>query len=176
MEVEKVLARLFVHVKFSEASLRWLAKAREHQLWLAEEDGRHFFSQFHATWEKTLIEACEPLILDFFRELGCSVDSLPQLKVVEAYPGSWNMEAVIKMRRVNSNVQNNVSMNRGSSDFDFDLPRLQSQLDESFSELINQRVRERLDFPTAARLLPPPPEMPLVVTLRVDPAVPLPVN
>lgn len=162
MDGQAILARLFARIAFSADSLHWLEKARAHQLWLGESDGQLFFVQFRATWEQVLKEACEPLIHRYFLDGGHPPENLPKIKLLQAYSGSWNMEAAVTITQTADTTHSTpASLVTG-------LTQLQHRLSKSFSELMNQRVRERLDFPTGVKLLPPPPSVPIVADLRVE--------
>ena len=168
MEAQTILAKLSIRIVFSEAAQQWLAQARKHQLWLAENGGRLFFAQFRTTWEQTLVEACEPLVRDFFTEAGCSPEELPQVKVVGSSSGSWNMKAVVMVEGMDDKVLTLPSGPLKSTELVTRLSRLQPQLERCFSELMNCRVRERLDFPTGASLLPPLPVAPIEAEFQLD--------
>lgn len=67
------------------------------QLWFAREGGNLFLSEFRGTWEKTLVSSTEPIIHNYFLELGLHKENLPSVKVYESYPGSWITDAAITM-------------------------------------------------------------------------------
>jgi hypothetical protein len=53
--------------------------------------------EHRSLWNNILTETAEPIIGGYFRGLGLAETDLPRVKVYEAFPGSWIIEAAVIM-------------------------------------------------------------------------------
>lgn len=163
-ESEIVLATIQARLNFTEACKEWLAQAQEHQLWLARNGGKHFFIQFRSTWETKLVEACEPVVGQYFRNRSFPPDALPQVKIRESQD-LWMITAAVALKTGNGN---GAKLDRQQQQgITAGLAQLQTKLDTRFNALANQKAHEYLCFPTVEKLLPPPPLSPFVSTIQI---------
>jgi len=168
MEKETILAKLHVTMAFSESATTWFDKAKELDLWFAKEQGAAFFSEFRSTWDRTLIESCEPLVHAYFRDLGCPQEMLPRVRVFESYAGSWIMEAAITMF---ATVGTTYTILKGLSeltDMADGLTKLKNRLKKEFTDLTTRKVRDHLLQSSKAKSLPPLPQHPIVSDFVID--------
>jgi hypothetical protein len=168
MEKETILARLHITMAFSESTTAWLDKANKLDLWFAKEQGKAFFSEFRGTWNRTLVESCEPLIHAYFRELDCPQEMLPRVKVLESYAGSWIMEAAITMA---ATVGTAYTILKGLSelpDMADGLNKLKNRLKEEFAILTTRKVQDHLLQLSKDKSLPQLPQHPIVTDFTID--------
>ena len=92
MEKATILAKIRASIDFSDESYSWLEKLPE-DIWIRNTEA--FFSEFNSVWKRTLIDSAEPIILDYFRELGIQEKNLPKIKIYETFKGSWIVEAAL---------------------------------------------------------------------------------
>lgn len=168
MEKETILAKLHVIMAFSESTSIWLDNAKKQDLWFAKEQGSIFFSEFRGTWDKTLVESCEPLVLDYFRELGCPQEMLPRVRVFESYAGSWIMEAAVTMFATVGTTYTILKSFSELPDIADGLTKLKNRLKKEFTDLATRKVREQLIQSSGNKALPPPPQNPIVSDFVID--------
>lgn len=95
MENETVLARLNAVLEFTDQGKEWLSAHPD--LWFAREGGNLFWGEFRGRWNTIFVEALEPAFKDYFWEIGVPEEQVPEVRVVETYPGSWVIDAVLLM-------------------------------------------------------------------------------
>lgn len=155
-------------MRFSESGAAWLDKAGKLDAWFAKEQGAAFFSEFRGTWDRALVESCEPLVQQYFRNLGCPQNMLPRLRILESYAGSWIMEAAITMF---ATVGTTYTILKGLSELPEmadGLHTLKDRLKKEFTELTSRKVRDTLAGSPQSKSLPPPPTSPIVTNLVID--------
>jgi hypothetical protein len=81
MEKETIPEKIRVSIQFSKKLNRWMAKLKDEDIWFARKGGCVFFSEFRSNWEKTLTEACQPVIDEFFLEMGMFRERLPHINL-----------------------------------------------------------------------------------------------
>ena len=168
MEKETILAKLRTTIRFSEAALPWLGRAHEADLWFAAREGVAFFQEFRGTWERGLVEGCDPIIQRYFVEHGLARDHLPRLRVFESYPGSWIIEAAVVMV---ASVGTTYTILKGLSELPKladGLTELKSRLQKEFASFANRRGRESLEAASQQTQLDPPPHAPFAVDFVID--------
>jgi hypothetical protein len=168
MEKETILAKLHVTMRFSESAKTWLDQANEQNIWFAKEQGTAFFSEFRGTWDRALVESCEPLVHGYFTKLGCPQNMLPRIRVLESYAGSWIMEAAITMF---ATVGTTYTILQGLSELPEmadGLNKLKDRLKKEFTELTSRKVRETLTGNPHSKALPPLPPKPIIADFIID--------
>jgi len=168
MEKETILAKMRVTIRFSEKATTWLDQANELDIWFAKERGTAFFSEFRDTWDRVLVESCEPVVHGYFTKLGCPQNMLPRIRVLESYAGSWVMEAAITML---ATVGTTYTILKGLSelpDMADGLNKLKDRLQREFTELTSQKVCDTLNDNPHSKALPPPPPKPIVTDFVID--------
>ncbi len=163
---ETILATIQARLEFTEPCQKWLAQAHEHQLWLARNGGKFFFTQFRTTWEQTLIEASTPLVRQHFLSRGVLPDRLPRVKIHES-SDHWTIAVAVAVKSVAGPATAVQQEQTAGQRIAAELARFQARLDKDFTCLANQRAHEHLCFPTVENLLPRPPQSPFAATIRI---------
>lgn|GEM_PF-1562903 len=137
-------------------------------VWFKKEKGNPFFSEFHRTWEETLIDSSQPIIQEYFHQIGISENNLPKIKIYESYSGSWIIEAAIVMV---GSIGTVYAILKGISELpeiSDGLTDLKSRLKKQFTKKANEAVNERLKSSSSHYNFSPPPTNPLYTDFVID--------
>ncbi|MCG8403869.1 MAG: hypothetical protein MI923_01600 [Phycisphaerales bacterium] len=143
MRKETVLASVRTTIRFSEEMSEWI-RSNERQFWFAREGGTVFFGEYSEIWNSLLIHTCEPVIQDYFRELGIEDEYMPQLRMQESYRGSWIIDCAIVMF---ASAGTAYAILKGVSELPAiadGLAELKRRLKPKVSEAVGDRSREQI--------------------------------
>jgi hypothetical protein len=173
MEKETILAKIRVTMDFSKSALDWLERIQNSNVWFAKKGGNLFFSEFRGSWERILIDSSEPIINDYFLELGLPKEKLPRIKIYESYSGSWIMEASLVL---SASIGTAYTILKGISELPKiadGLTELKNRLKKEFSRKASEKVYDHLKSSVNQYKIPPPPSKQLIYTDFVLDARPL---
>lgn len=180
MNKETVLANLHSEVAYSEATRAWAAAAAEPPggegsgstdqqaapFYVQESD---FLGEFRGALAEQFIAALQPSVRDYFAELGLSDNELIEVRVVDSYPGSLILAALIIIK---TSAPAAYATLKGLSEIDEIAAGLKRQR-QHLRRLLHRRLGERVagDLTRAAdrTAAPPPPADPVDVSLSIDP-------
>ncbi len=168
MEKTTILAKIRVSMKFSEEAYGWLSEISKRNVWFAKEEGKPFFFEFRGLWKKALISSSEPIIHDYFLDLGLPEEKLPRIKLYESYPGSWIMDAALE---IIGSVGEAFLILKGLSELPKiadGLMKLGDRLRQAFTKEANQKATEALTTQAKHNNLPPSPPNPIRTDYIID--------
>ena len=168
MEKETVLAKIRVTMSFSEATLVWLEDIQNSDIWFARDGGSPYFSEYHGSYERILVNSSEHIIHSYFLELGLPDEKLPHVKVYESYSGSLIIEAALIMiasMGTTYTILKSISELPKIAD---GLTELKDRLKKDFSCKASEKVNENLKSAANQHKLLPPPSKPIDVDFIID--------
>jgi len=171
MEKETILAKIRATMSFSEETLIWLESLPQidrEDVWFKREAGLPFFSEFRRSWEGVLINSTQPIVQEYFHQLGIPENNLPKIKVYESYSGSWIIDAAIIMA---GSIGTAYTILKGVSELPEiadGLTDLKNRLKKVFTKKANEAVNEQLKSSSARYNFPPPPTKPLSTDFAID--------
>ena len=171
MEKETILAKIRATMSFSEETLEWLEglpRIDGVEVWFKREGGTLFFSEFRRNWEEILVDSSEPLVQEYFRELGIPENKLPRIRVYESYSGSWIIDAAIVMAGSMGSVYAVLKAVSELPKIADGLTELKDRLKRTFSKKANKAVHEHLKSQSTRYHFPPPPTNPLSTDFVID--------
>lgn len=173
METEIILARIRATMGFSEETFKWLRELPQLDIegfWFKKEGEILFFSEFKRSWEEVLINSSEPIIQEYFLELGIPKDDLPKVRVYKSYSGSWMIDATIVMAGSAGTVYVILKSVSEIPKIVDGLTELINRLKRAFTEKVNKAVNKQLKSSSSKYTFPPPPTKPLSCDYDIDPS------
>jgi len=171
MEKETILAKIRATMSFSEETFAWLENLPRidgEDVWFKRDGGALFFSEFQGTWKEILVDSSEPLVQEYFRELGISENKLPKIRVYESYPGSWIIDAAIVMVGSMGTVYAVLKVVSELPNIANGLTELKDRVKRVFAKKANKAVNERLKSQSKQYNFPHPPSEPLSTDFVID--------
>ena len=157
MQKETILAKVNVHMDFTEEIQYWFEKLADYDVWFTHKKGIAYLSEMRGRWVDALKTTVNPQVHSFFLELGVPQDRLPYLKVYESYPGSWIIDAAIVMAASMGTAYTILKSVSELPQIADGLTELKDRLKEEFKKITNKFIREDIFEIVDRQHLPPPP-------------------
>jgi hypothetical protein len=150
MEKKTTLALLRGEIQLQPEAKEWFASQKDK--WFSAEQGEVFLQEYGADWNSAFVESSQPVVQEFFSELGLEDEYLPQVEIIDYHRGSWIVEAAVIMY---TTVGTAYTVLKGASkipEIQDGLMELRDRIDNNFSWAVDSRSRERLRMRSRSKL------------------------
>jgi len=167
---ETILAKIRSTMHFSEETYLWFRKISNinKDIWFLREEGSLFFPEYRGIWNEIMVSSIEPIINDYFLDLGLPKDKLPKVKIYESYHGSWIIDAALIM---SGGIGATYLILKGISELPKiadGLMELKERLKIAFSGKASNTAASFLNNQSKQFNLPAPPKNPIITDFIID--------